>query len=175
MQLIIQALCCLLLVMSSAGFAATTKAPVTSNLPTIDYKQQDDNFWRRTLSADLYKICREHGSEPADSGVYNKFIGDGIYYCACCGGEHPIYSSAAKYDAGTGWPSFWQPYDANSVEYVQDRRLLKQLLGTGTEVICKRCGSHLGHRYDDGPVDKTGKRHSINSLALKFVETKKAP
>ena len=134
----------------------------------FDYKNQPDSFWQNKLAPEVYNICRNSGTERARSGKYDKFYEAGTYYCACCGGDYPLYSSKTKFDSGTGWPSFWQEIDKN-VEYKVDNSFVNKFFGVRTEVVCKRCGSHLGHVFDDGPVEHTGKRHCLNSLALSFV------
>lgn len=141
----------------------------------FDYKSQPDSFWRSKLSKEVYNICRAQGTERAFSGQYDKFYQKGTYYCACCGGDYPLYSSDAKFNSGTGWPSFWQPFNEESVEYKQDTRFKSWVFGATTEVVCKRCGGHLGHVFDDGPKEYTGKRHCINSLALVFVPEGESP
>lgn len=140
-----------------------------SSVDSFDYKVQPESFYKKYLDSDVYYICRERGTEKAFSGQYDKFNEEGTYYCACCGGDFPLYSSSAKFDSGTGWPSYWQAYNSDNIELKTDGRLISRLFGAETEVVCARCGSHLGHVFNDGPQDKTGKRHCINSLALKFV------
>ena len=129
-----------------------------------DFKNKTPEYWKKHLKPEVYRICRESGTEPAGSGQYDKFTGKGTYYCNCCGGDFPLFSSDAKYDSGTGWPSFWEPISNLSVtlrpEKIPDTRI---------EVVCSRCGGHLGHVFNDGPADKTGKRFCMNSLALHFV------
>lgn len=141
----------------------------------FDYKNQPEQFYKDRLSPEVYNICRKQGTERAFSGKYDSFYEKGTYYCACCGGDFPVYSSDAKFNSGTGWPSFWQPYSEQSVEYKADNRLMSYIYGTRTEVVCARCGAHLGHVFDDGPQDKTGKRHCLNSKALYFVPQGQKP
>lgn len=147
----------------------------TTMAKEFNYKDQSDKFWREHLTPEAYNVCRAQGTEQAFSGKYNDFYEKGIYYCACCGGDHPLYSSEAKYNSGTGWPSYWQPYNDNSVEYKEDTRFFSRIFGARTEVVCKRCGAHLGHVFDDGPKDKTGKRYCMNSVALVFVPDGEQP
>ncbi|HYW16293.1 MAG TPA: peptide-methionine (R)-S-oxide reductase MsrB [Allosphingosinicella sp.] len=116
--------------------------------------------WRRLLGPQRYSILREAGTERAGSSPLDKEKRRGAFLCAGC--DLPVYSSAAKFDSGTGWPSFTAPL-ANAVRTKPDR----SLFGVRTEVHCRRCGGHLGHVFDDGPRP-TGKRYCMNGLALKF-------
>lgn len=141
----------------------------------FDYKNQDEAFWKAHLSSEQYDICRAHGTERAGSGKYDKFFEKGTYYCACCGGDHPLYSSKAKFDSGTGWPSFYSALNNAVIERADPNDNLRGLFGRArTEVICARCNAHLGHVFDDGP-QPTGKRFCMNSVALVFVEEGKQP
>lgn len=118
--------------------------------------------WRTLLSPDVYYVAREHGTEPAFSGKYASFKEDGIYLCACCG--TPLFDSNAKFDSGTGWPSFDRPITAEALEEKRD-------ISHGmvrTEVLCAACDAHLGHVFPDGPAT-TGLRYCINSLTLIFT------
>lgn len=144
------------------------------NAMTFDYKNQDENFWKKHLSAETLQVCRYHGTEPSRSGKFDKFYEEGTYYCACCGGDHAVYHSEDKFDSGTGWPSFYKPVEGGIVERPDptDENAylgIKKALGyVRTEVICARCESHLGHVFDD--VDKIkGRRYCMNSAALTFT------
>lgn len=124
-------------------------------------KMKDDNYWKDKLSPEKYQILRKQNTEPPFSGEYVNYKEAGKYKCGACG--ELLFDSNTKYDSKSGWPSF---YDAipGSVEFNEDNSYMMQR----TEVICANCKSHLGHIFDDGPQDKTGKRYCINSLALDF-------
>jgi len=121
-----------------------------------------DEEWRETLTPEQYRVLREKGTEPAFSGDYWKTKTPGVYVCAACGRE--LFDSDEKYDSGTGWPSYWKPIDDKAVDSETDRSLGM----TRTEVLCSRCGGHLGHVFEDGPRP-TGLRYCINSAALRLV------
>lgn len=122
---------------------------------------KSEKDWKKILKPDEYNILREKGTEPPFSGkfVYNKE--KGIYVCAGCGNE--LFSSEEKFDSGSGWPSFWAAISRDKVKFNID----KSHGMVRTEVVCSRCGGHLGHVFDDGPKP-TGKRFCINSIALDF-------
>lgn len=121
---------------------------------------RSDAEWRDMLSDLEYRVMREEGTERAFTSPLNDEKRAGTFLCKGC--DLPLYPSETKYDSGTGWPSFWKPLD-NAVETKPDRSLFM----TRTEVHCRRCGSHLGHVFDDGP-QPTGKRHCINGVSLSF-------
>ncbi len=121
---------------------------------------QTEDEWKQKLTPEQYHILREKGTESPFSGKYYNDHSDGMYRCAACGQE--LFSSGTKFDSGSGWPSFTDPVNRENVILENDDTLGMRR----TEVMCKRCGSHLGHVFDDGPADKGGLRYCINSCAL---------
>jgi peptide-methionine (R)-S-oxide reductase len=119
--------------------------------------------WREQLTPEQYEVLRQKGTEPPFTGSYVYSKEDGMYRCGACGAE--LFSSDTKFDSGTGWPSFTEPTSMEKVELRPDNSLFMQR----TEVLCARCGSHLGHVFDDGP-GSTGQRYCINSCALDLDE-----
>jgi len=141
---------CLLCCISSAN-AQTKKYPVTKT----------DAEWRKQLTTIQFQVTRQKGTERAFSGAYWDNHEKGIYKCVCCSQE--LFSSATKFESGTGWPSFWQAIKKTNVEEITDNSYGMER----TEVNCSRCGAHLGHVFDDGPKP-TGLRYCMNSASLIF-------
>ncbi len=121
---------------------------------------RSDAEWRAMLSDAQYSVMRQEATERAGSSPLDKNYADGTYICRGC--DLPLYASEAKFDSGTGWPSFFQSLP-NAIGTKEDRKLFS----TRTECHCRRCGSHLGHIFDDGPKP-TGKRHCLNGVSLVF-------
>jgi peptide-methionine (R)-S-oxide reductase len=121
---------------------------------------KSDSEWRKQLTPEQYAVLRQAATERPFTGEYVDTETDGTYHCAACG--QPLFSSGTKFHSGSGWPSFWDVIDKGNVVLKTDRShgMVR------TEVLCSRCGSHLGHVFDDGPRDQTGLRYCINSVAL---------
>ena len=123
--------------------------------------QKTEEQWRAELSPEQYRVLREKGTEAPFTGKYVNVKDDGMYHCAGCGAE--LFASDTKFDAGCGWPSYWEPIDREVIDRMVDRQF-----GTvRIEVRCNNCGSHLGHVFEDGP-EPTGERYCINSAAIDF-------
>lgn len=127
-----------------------------------DKIQKTDAEWREELTSEQYAVLRKAATERPFTGEYVHEKTRGTYHCAACG--QALFSSDTKFDSGSGWPSFWDVIQEGSVELKTDysHGMIR------TEVVCSRCGGHLGHLFDDGPRDKTGQRYCINSVALEL-------
>jgi peptide-methionine (R)-S-oxide reductase len=160
----------------SAMLIVLSACTSTSNEEGIELKDRKLTFevsksegeWKRTLTPEQFRVLRKKGTEPAFTGKYHDNKKEGLYVCAGCGNE--LFHSDAKFDSGTGWPSFWTPISEKSVVTQADNSFFMRR----TEVLCNRCGGHLGHVFNDGPPP-TGLRYCINSLSLDFDEGKENP
>ncbi len=125
-------------------------------------RDKPESYWKEKLTPEQYRICRLKGTERAFTGALYNNHAQGVYQCVACG--QALFSSDTKFESGTGWPSFDSPVNREHVELHQDNSLFMRR----TEVLCKNCGAHLGHVFNDGPRETTGQRYCINSASLSF-------
>ncbi len=142
---------------ASAQEVATQPAPK----PMSDKVEKTDAEWKKLLTPEQYRVLRQKGTERPFVNEFKDVHGHGVFKCVACDKE--LYSSDAKFDSGTGWPSFYQPISKDAIDTKED----KSFFSTRTEVLCERCGGHLGHVFDDGPKP-TGLRYCMNGVAMKF-------
>ena len=129
-----------------------------------EFIMNEEEQWLQKLTPEEYRVCRGKGTEAPFTGKYDGNKRVGAYHCKCCG--ETLFRSENKYDSGSGWPSFDRPVSEDLIHYEQDGSLGMRR----TEVMCDKCGCHLGHVFDDGPRESTGERYCINSVSLDFKE-----
>lgn len=159
---------------NSADYTALAKIKNISELDSTKHKGDNmnekviktDEEWKKELTPEEYRILREKGTERAFTGKYWDHHELGTYICAAC--STALFESNTKFDSGCGWPSYFEPIDKNNILYIED----KSHGMVRTEVICAKCGGHLGHVFDDGPPP-TGLRYCINSGSMKFIKKEK--
>jgi len=127
--------------------------------------QKSDEEWKKELTPEQYEVLRQKGTERAGTGKYLHNKETGIYTCAAC--DNPVFKSTTKYESYSGWPSFTAPYSEDAVKVEIDRSygMIRE------EILCSNCGSHLGHRFPDGPQDQGGQRYCINSISMDFKKS----
>ena len=131
----------------------------------MDKIKKTKEEWKKELTVEQYHILRNKGTESPGTGEYVDTDEMGMYHCAAC--EAPLFSSESKFHSGSGWPSFWEAVDPEAIE----KQIDNSLGMARTEIVCAKCGGHLGHLFNDGPKEKTGKRFCVNSASLKLKKT----
>jgi peptide-methionine (R)-S-oxide reductase len=155
-----------LLILVSAMYLISCDSSV-QNKQSHEFKiSKSEEEWKQELTPAQFQVLRKKDTERAWSGEYNDHHEEGIYICAGC--RHPVFSSAHKFESGSGWPSFTEPYDPEAVLVDIDHSygMVRE------EILCANCGGHLGHKFPDGPSDKGGQRYCINSLSMDFKKNK---
>lgn len=151
-------------------YVPSENSPTASNDQTenVDYLARGDDEWRKILTSEQYHVLREKGTERPYTNQYDHHFEAGTYACAACGQE--LFSSDTKFNSGCGWPAFYAAQAGDRVTLTPDHSYGM----VRTEVTCTRCGSHLGHIFDDAPQTPTGQRYCINSVSLKFIPAQPA-
>ena len=160
------------MILLKPGLLGVVVLLITSNCQSQTKKMEKDQYpitkteaeWKAELTPEEYNILREKGTERAFTGKYWHNEEDGFYYCAACNSK--LFSSDAKYESGSGWPSFWKAAKGANIKVIKDTSLGM----VREEIVCGNCGGHLGHRFNDGP-QPTGERYCINSASLEFKKS----